>query len=543
MNCNSIAPVILSAGKIDETLRPIIGEINTGLIPIKGKPSIFYIIDKYIEMGFKNVYITVGFQKDRLIRITSEAYRNKIDIKYISVDYNKKPGTAIIDVVKVINENNIFITLSDTIADYNFNEMFHGDASVLLGEMESSFYSRYWSKAIIKNGCISSVLEKHESNENAYPIAGVYYFENIKNIIDYIDNEDLEITEIIKVYLYKNLKVRFVKSIRWLDVSHIFSYYKSKKEMISSRYFNSFDYNDILGTVIKYSQDKNKLRNEILWYLNVPKEIRAIIPKIIDYSIDGNVFVEMEYYGYTSLSELFVYGDLTDEIWKNIIYKLFKIIELFKRYKGDVTVEDYESIYAEKTFERIEDLKKDEFFQEMILYNEFYINKKRFLGWKWFKDKIINKIKDLYCPDDNCIIHGDFCFSNILFDINNGIIRIIDPRGSFGNNLIYGDIKYDVAKLRHSICGKYDLIINDLFYYELKENNLTLNFNLVNDNLIRLEEYFDEILEENGFNVNDIKFIEALLFISMIPLHRDKPNRQVVMFARGIELLNEVFNK
>ena len=30
------------------------------------------------------------------------------------------------------------------------------------------------------------------------------------------------------------------------------------------------------------------------------------------------------------------------------------------------------------------------------------------------------------------IIHGDLCFSNILFDLPNQIVRLIDPRGRFG---------------------------------------------------------------------------------------------------------------
>ena len=41
-----------------------------------------------------------------------------------------------------------------------------------------------------------------------------------------------------------------------------------------------------------------------------------------------------------------------------------------------------------------------------------------------------------------------------------------------------------------------------------------------------------------NININDIELIEALLFISMIPLHNDYPDRQLAFFCQGVKLLN-----
>ncbi|ECP3589223.1 hypothetical protein FZH48_26620, partial [Salmonella enterica] len=69
------------------------------------------------------------------------------------------------------------------------------------------------------------------------------------------------------------------------------------------------------------------------------------------------------------------------------------------------------------------------------------------------------------CEDDIIITHGDFCFSNILYDFRSQRIKLIDPRGiNFYNELsIWGDIRYDLAKLNHSVIGRYDLIIAEHF--------------------------------------------------------------------------------
>ena len=40
-----------------------------------------------------------------------------------------------------------------------------------------------------------------------------------------------------------------------------------------------------------------------------------------------------------------------------------------------------------------------------------------------------------------------------------------------------------------------------------------------------------------------IALIEALLFISMVPMHSDFPNRQLVMLAQGIVKVDQVYKQ
>ena len=83
-------------------------------------------------------------------------------------------------------------------------------------------------------------------------------------------------------------------------------------------------------------------------------------------------------------------------------------------------------------------------------------------------DEICDKLKlvipeMLFDVDTFNIIHGDLCFANIMVDSNLSFIKVIDPRGKFGSYDIYGDFGYELAKLFHSVDGKYDFIIKDLF--------------------------------------------------------------------------------
>ena len=74
-----------------------------------------------------------------------------------------------------------------------------------------------------------------------------------------------------------------------------------------------------------------------------------------------------------------------------------------------------------------------------------------------------------------------FCFSNILTERNDvGIsIKLIDPRGKFGKYFNKGDIYYDLAKIRHSLNGGYDILFMISFKISKLKNKYILNFTTI----------------------------------------------------------------
>jgi dTDP-glucose pyrophosphorylase len=538
----STAGIILSAGKVHESLIPIFGNINTGLIPIKNKPAILYIIDQYKEKNIKDLYITVGDEKEKLIEIIKANYKDFFNFHFVETDASKKPGNSLLQVIKEINASSncsdVLVTLADTLAFYEF-EILKKQGSTILVSDDIDEHS-YWCKVKTDdNGCVNGFIEKGHIEESLPALVGVYYLQNI-DVLDGLNGENLEISEILGFYIRSGKKIKTHKPEKWFDTGHLSKYYKAKKEFMAARFFNSFSYNDLLSTVTKKTTNIPKLQNEILWFNNLPNEIKALTPKISNYSLYENTFIEMEYYGYPSLQELWLYGNLSAEIWKSVLERLFNILELFKKYKGCVTKEDYTEIYMHKTKERIAKiLQKQDNLAFLLKQDDIIINGKKYKGWSYFEPKLESFIDFLFDKNDNTVLHGDFCFSNVLFDLNNGITRLIDPRGNWGKHILFGDIKYDIAKLRHSISGSYDFIVNDLFNYEQTENEITYNFNLYNNTHNKISILFDNMLQKQNL-LEKIQLIEGLLFISMLPYHADKPDRQVLMFAKGIENLNKI---
>ena len=267
-----------------------------------------------------------------------------------------------------------------------------------------------------------------------------------------------------------------------------------------------------------------------------------LIPKIIDFNQSKKPFLKLEYIKLPTLAELWLYSDFSSKLWLEILDNLFKILNLFRKYPKLVSIDDYNLIYKTKTKERINELiSSNEYFKQILNEDVLFVNGKKYHNWPIIEKQIELKIRDLYHEQDNCLIHGDLCFSNIFCDFKTKNFKLIDPRGKWGSTL-FGDMKYDVAKLRHSLVGGFDTIVNGLCTASLIEDNHISMKVFEPKNHQRVCRYLDELIQ-NQWNLNEIKLIEGLLFISMLPLHKDHFERQLAFYSIGIQLLNEVLDE
>ena len=133
-------------------------------------------------------------------------------------------------------------------------------------------------------------------------------------------------------------------------------------------------------------------------------------------------------------------------------------------------------------------------------------------------------------PDRRLVIgHGDPCFSNILYSQTNQYLKLIDPRGADNEDELFTEPYYDVAKLSHSALGGYDFINQEKFELAVDDAlGLRLEFQDPPPDWAR--RLFLDRLTMAGFDPTLTRLCEASLFISMLPLHIDRP-RSVLGFA------------
>ena len=127
--------------------------------------------------------------------------------------------------------------------------------------------------------------------------------------------------------------------------------------------------------------------------------------------------------------------------------------------------------------------------------------------------------------DHLALSHGDPCFSNILYSAEINLFRMIDPRGATVREDALMHPLYDLAKFSHSVLGGYDYVNGGLAECSLGHDmRLTLQLDRGGPPAW-MQQAFRSRLTDLGWPVPLIRAIEASLFLSMLPLHIDSPEK------------------
>lgn len=536
---------------------------------------------KYVEKGLRDIYgdippILVPVDDDKTL-IENISMNNQDSKIFLLSNEGKEKINQIILEKGLKNVVNIEISKTDSIRDtiLSINEILEGEILLLFGDTTTrSFkFDKYFNTdSISYSEIVVNKTNKFRwtffNDENSIEILnnktlidneklkifnGIFHFKDFKNFMKILRANKTFYQSIIQYY-NKN-EMQLIHELDWLDFGDIKNFKKNK--LIEPRSFNSITVSSDKKTLTKKSEIKDKFINEINWYVYLPKELNGYIPKINHYSVNfDDPFITMEFINDPTLSELFMNSNLGFSFWCKLINEILLLKEKFAKFKiknNDIN-NDLIEMYYFKTVERLQSLSddlKDIFFKEELL-----INGKTLWGIDFILSKLNTLVeKHLLNIEEFSIIHGDLFFANMLLTKENGIhkILLIDPRGSFSSNrsqlsfeekILYGDERYDWAKLSHSVRGKYDVIINDLFTIKIQGQNIDYSFTN-NNNTKMIEEILRFIINKNTNFVYDkeILFIESLLFLSMAYLHEDYPERQKMMLVTGIELFNEFYRR
>ena len=321
------------------------------------------------------------------------------------------------------------------------------------------------------------------------------------------------------------------------------------KMKFTTRAYNSFSINkNHNSTLFKISNEK-KLLDEIKYFENLPEELSIYFPRYIQNgsSLKKPYRLEIEYYAYSNLGSEMLNEKFNFDNWNSIFEFIFNYIENYKLCKSVPSNKtELKKMLIDKTYSEYKKLLiQNKFFDKFSKYEYIYFNDKKLLNFEKIWDKISEFILRTNFGKKFYYIHGDLCFSNILYSknkYNNDIIlKFIDPRGKFGDKYFYGDIYYDLAKLSHSVNGGYEYLIYDKFKMKLNKNRLLLDYE--NNNKVEIYNVLLSKFENYNYNLEVIKLIEGLIYIGMCARHYDSLSRQKAMYSIGLKLLNEVYEQ
>lgn len=543
---NSTRTIILCAGTINYSNLPIGTSQSNAMVPVNGKPVIAWILDDLLKKGI-NKYITIVLRHEderlRSFLLRSYASRTRIDLVGVTAG-----GSILQSLLEGLNVSTCDCSIRLILGDTLIRDSYESDSDfVYVGEVNDP---RRWCLVNINDeDFVVSYLNKPDNlpTQAGLALSGYYHFINGEHLCASVDTciskGATELSQVLELYSTAR-PIKAITVTEWYDFGSIDNLVAARQQLLQSRYFNSLQIDPLLGTITKRSVgNEQKLGEEIRWYLHLPDELKILCPRVIEFDeTPGQVMITQEYYGYPTLAELSLHGNLSASVWLAILARLFEIHGMLCRYPGVCSPNDVRHMYSVKTTQRIAELAdQSDHWRDLLSTDTIIIDDKEYQNISTMEQQVHSFADRLALNSRATIIHGDYCFSNILFDLSSQVVRLIDPRGSFGSTGIYGDPRYDIAKLRHSICGFYDHIVADMFDVS---GDITNGFRTqihVDDGFKAAGNLFDELVNEWGYNNLEIRFIEGLLFVSMVPLHRDNPKRQIMMYLTGLRLLNGVY--
>ena len=374
--------------------------------------------------------------------------------------------------------------------------------------------------------------------------SGYFAFSDPELLLESLSNEN-DFESAVLSY-DKNRPMKRNLAISWQDFGHSSTYYLARQSNLVTRKFNHLEYDN---GILRKSGDDLQLSAEVSWYREIPTQLRKFTPQLIHVDNNsGSSSYSMEYLPIPALSEIFVYGHQSTLFWMDIFSLIDELLDTLRKSRRNdlVSVENIEySTNFEKHLSRRlvlldssdcpinQDDKIIVNGEPAISIHELAIKCLEIMS----KEKVVESV-----------VHGDLCLGNILFESRMNQIRLIDPRGQNfeGIETIYGDQRYDLAKLAHSVIGNYDSIIAEHFYLKHSkfEENWVLDFTIWKpENYAEIESLFFKKFLENYTNRESVIAIMILLFISMIPLHSEDPKRQLAFISNSISLHYQFFRE
>jgi hypothetical protein len=392
-----------------------------------------------------------------------------------------------------------------------------------------------WAVALQTQGKVTRITtpELVEDPADQLRVTGYFAFASLARFAAKLGGAGGDFFEALNAYARSyGLEARLTEG--WLDFGHVQTYFRSRRVVTTQRAFNTLEISDT--TVRKKSAQVEKLKAEVRWFRGVPDAMKPYTARLIgEHAVGGSFAYETEYEYLPTLAELFVFSRLTPGSWARILRSCQSFLDLSAGAVGAAPAVDVlGGLALDKAHSRLEEFARQTGF-DLDAPNRF--NGSPAPSLRQCVEDVAARLQGE--PARPSVMHGDFCFSNILFDFRTQRIRVIDPRGALSEESagLLGDVRYDAAKLMHSIVGLYDVIIAGRFAASQPGTNA---FELRLDQNPDRERLAGAAL---GMSMGGVPLrspavaaVVLSLFLSMLPLHADRPDRQIAFAANALRL-------
>lgn len=500
--------IIVQAGGKGTRLKHLTANKPKALVPVENLPMIFHLFRKYNDKRF---VIIADYKKD----VLREYLTAFADVKYQIVDAE---GTGTCSGVKqaldLIPDKEPFMLIwSDLVlpVDFELPDEYQND------EVPENNYVGISQTFPCRWKYEDGKFEEERSEKKG--VAGFFLFSDKNNISDIPRSGELVRWLQQKKLSFKEIGLAGTKEFGLLEE------YQKLTQMKCRPFNRTTIKGDVFIKEAVDAQGEKLAKRECAWYDKAKELEVSVLPKIY-----RTLPLEMEFIDGKNIYD----GDF-NYTEKHHILKML-VTELQKLHEADAVPADSFSVkeaYYNKTMDR---LSKIEDLVPFARDKNIIVNGKRCRNVYYHKRELEKKLDELKC-DTFSFIHGDCTFSNMMVR-KNGNPVLIDPRGYFGYTELYGDVRYDWAKMYYSIVGNYDQFNLKNFCLEIGNSadegvKLTIESN-------HWEDMEQEFFELTGADPFEIKLLHAVIWLSLTTYAWQDYDSICGAFYNGLYYLEDV---
>ncbi len=515
---------ILAAGEA-RRLGPLGLQLNKALIPVGQRPLIAHQLNLFREASVTSVVVLI---LDRWEAQVTQALRrshpSSPHIRIATEIASLGPGPSLRALAQLADNRPLVVLLADTWIDDIPQDLVNNGDWVGVARAPAS---RMW--------CVPNLGGFDEKwAPKGTPVAiGAYRFSDSRALARAADDAaragEFTLSDVLRRYSQRR-PMNTVEFASWWDVGTFDGLRGADGLRFRHRIQNSFSATS-RGEVVKRS-DSSEFRAEIDYMRNLDSVRSRYFPRVFE---TGPAHYTIELVELPTLAYLYLYWPPVYEVWKSVMENIVSALThdfwpISQDSSCPTIRQRTHSLYVDKLRKRI-----SQWSDPLASRPWIVVNGRKLPAGKALLESLEHALEELAQRPTPAFLHGDLNFGNILYGMQTGRFKLLDPRGDCGGPGPVGDLRYDLAKLRYSYHAGFSAICDNLFRVKVSGPEVDLDLPLGEDEGARA---CDEVLTQLA-DLREIALVEASILVSAIPIHSDDPRQQIALYTRGVQIASE----
>lgn len=235
--------LILAAGK-GTRLRPVTDKVIKPLLPLRGQPTLHYVISELLVLGITEIGIVVSPDNQAQINNFIEENRS-LDENFIEIIVQEEQlgvAHAVASARSFIGNQNFVLYLGDNLFESGVDQVlteFNRNQITTIGLKQVKDPSKFGVGVVGMNGELTKIIEKPKNSPSKFAVTGIYCFtpDIMKSIetLKLSPRGEFEITGAVQDLIDNNIKVQ-TKIIDgwWVDTGNLQDFLIANKKISNS---------------------------------------------------------------------------------------------------------------------------------------------------------------------------------------------------------------------------------------------------------------------------------------------------------------------